>query len=103
MINRHNLELVKMMCEVDLGPHPKSWEEQYIAEQARADRDVSVATVQARLDALTEPDYLYVLVVYGHGGWNRWMFYSDDSVKLSKSHASQASLQRAKDLGFDLH
>jgi hypothetical protein len=46
---------------------------------------------------------LYAIVVYGGGGWNRWLICHDGEVQLSGRHAVGESLYAAQRLGFTIH
>lgn len=45
-------------------------------------------------------------VVYGDGGFNRYFVYANGHIRFSSGHAmypSKQTIQKAKDLGFDIH
>jgi hypothetical protein len=41
--------------------------------------------------------------IYGDGGFNRWFMHLDGTLYLSKGHANEKSIEKAKSLGFELH
>src|SRR4030065_337434 len=56
----------------------------------------------AMMKFIEEREYFPGCVMYGLGGWNRYIVQSDGNMVFSKHHSNTEAQDKARSLGFDV-